>query len=1320
LVADILGVRVTAERFKPVRAGIIGIWDYVDEVFHFGDGRLVLRGNNGSGKTKALEVLVPFVLDASLDPRRLDPFSGQQRTMKSNLLYGGQTTGAGYCWLEFAKGDVHVTVGIGMQAHESRPQVKRWSFVAEGVVGDSITLVDAGRVPVVRKALVETLGSACVFDTVDLHRRAVDRRLFGLGPDRYEAMVELILTLRRPQLAKGLNPDALSKVLSDGLRTVNPELLRTSAQAFESLEQAGRELAQLEKAHKVVGALSATWRTYLRARAAERVAEVEKRKSQVLLTVRQIEDLERQIMRKASEAAGAGKLEQTHDEEHRRLSAAIDGLRRSSAYRDQGQLEDARAGVAAQDKALGGATRRLEAAAAGCARDQSSAAAAQRRWEAAKTTVESAIVALRGLLRGAGVAAEGDLDPEALGHGLTERRVAVDAVMERVVTLEGSVNACAASEERFQESIATLEGAGTQLKGAEEALTGVLDRAAADLRAWHAALVPELAERLPLDPLLEMLPGLGDDVELGGHVREQVALLERELDQGLEAASREIVDLDSKIRLCDEAMAEIHAERDDAPPLPSTRGADRGDRAGAPLWRLVQFKPSVSGEQAAGIEGALLASGLLDAWVDPPDAVVGSDRDDVHLTPGPPVSGPSLAELLQPEQAASVPAGRVAAILAGVSIEAAGVVAIHSDGRFRLGPLAGSHRPSRARYVGATARANYRATRIEALTAERAVYVSARETAMGERGGYEALLRATSRVREGLPDAKPARAARRTVTLALGRRQAARAERDQAAKRRDSDQRLVQAARHALKRAASEFGTPDAPDAVRDLKACVGRAQRGLASWVAATGVEAERRLSRDTAAEQVSRGRASEAQASQDHAEQKSSFDAATARLAALDRTLGIEVKQVLAAILTHEARRTTEAQARGEAEETRLSAEKAQTRFEGEQAGLRRGLPDKEADLTQAQAALSPFLNPDVLEALEVADTDEDFALRLAAAVSGASHSPEQLKATESRLGGALDNLDDDLGSRFLSRRRAVDGISLVELQDDAGHHGPTRFAARLDERLKLARLLLEEHEQRLFEDQLLGNLCAQMRERIDETRTLVGAMDQAMRARVLASKKSLSIAWRPLPDATADRKKLLKLLEIDARLLGADRLPKVRELLRQEVDAARQARPDREYLEILVTALDYREWHRFELTLVEPDGSKKRLSKAAHGQLSGGEKAATLHLPLFAAAHAHFAAAQPDCPRLVALDEAFAGIDGTGAPELLRLAHQFDLDWFLTGFDLWVTEPFLPGVMHYDLAHDPVSGVVSAWPILWTGQETVEGDALIAARDRAAGRS
>lgn len=64
-------------RYRLERAGIRNVWQYDDHVLDFAEGRLLLRGRNGAGKSKALEMLLPFLLDG--DPRRLDT-TGTNRT----------------------------------------------------------------------------------------------------------------------------------------------------------------------------------------------------------------------------------------------------------------------------------------------------------------------------------------------------------------------------------------------------------------------------------------------------------------------------------------------------------------------------------------------------------------------------------------------------------------------------------------------------------------------------------------------------------------------------------------------------------------------------------------------------------------------------------------------------------------------------------------------------------------------------------------------------------------------------------------------------------------------------------------------------------------------------------------------------------------------------------------------------------------------------------------------------------------------------------------------------------------------------------------
>jgi Putative exonuclease SbcCD, C subunit len=106
-------------------------------------------------------------------------------------------------------------------------------------------------------------------------------------------------------------------------------------------------------------------------------------------------------------------------------------------------------------------------------------------------------------------------------------------------------------------------------------------------------------------------------------------------------------------------------------------------------------------------------------------------------------------------------------------------------------------------------------------------------------------------------------------------------------------------------------------------------------------------------------------------------------------------------------------------------------------------------------------------------------------------------------------------------------------------------------------------------------------------------------------------------------------------------------------------RVGHPRATYWEALAAVLDYRSWHAFELLLVTPGEGEARLTRAKHSVMSGGEKSAAIHLPLFAAANALYSSAKDQCPRLIALDEAFVGIDELSKPDRFGLAIYFDPD-------------------------------------------------------------
>jgi len=164
----------TLARWQPLRLGVVELFHYDSEEFWFRDGHLLLRGNNGTGKSKVLALTLPFLLDGELAPNRVEPDGDRNKRMEWNLLLGGKHPNderTGYTWLEFgriAEDGVpeYRTVGCGLKAVKGRGIAKHWFFVTPERIGPRFALMSATRVPLTRERLRETLdGHGHVYDT---------------------------------------------------------------------------------------------------------------------------------------------------------------------------------------------------------------------------------------------------------------------------------------------------------------------------------------------------------------------------------------------------------------------------------------------------------------------------------------------------------------------------------------------------------------------------------------------------------------------------------------------------------------------------------------------------------------------------------------------------------------------------------------------------------------------------------------------------------------------------------------------------------------------------------------------------------------------------------------------------------------------------------------------------------------------------------------------------------------------------------------------------------------------------------------------------
>ncbi|WP_017558067.1 TIGR02680 family protein [Nocardiopsis baichengensis] len=325
--------RSARRRHRLRRAGIHNVWHYDDQVFSFADGRLLLRGRNGAGKSKALEMLLPFLLDG--DARRLDT-TGTGRTSLRWLMQDGRSApvldddedgeergeraeegdgadgadgadaapgdaapgapdGApaarvGYLWIEFARDAARgETDGAGEPEGPASPdrltlgaavtavpgeEPRRLYFVTGRTVGEDLELVRDGR-PVPVERLRAELGADDCYDSAPAYRARVMRDLFGLeDPVRYRNLVHLLYRLRRPTIGERLEAGELVSVLAEALPPMDEAVLDQVARNVADLEEARDRRTALTGAAEHVRTFLQGYRSYLHGVLGRRTARV--------------------------------------------------------------------------------------------------------------------------------------------------------------------------------------------------------------------------------------------------------------------------------------------------------------------------------------------------------------------------------------------------------------------------------------------------------------------------------------------------------------------------------------------------------------------------------------------------------------------------------------------------------------------------------------------------------------------------------------------------------------------------------------------------------------------------------------------------------------------------------------------------------------------------------------------------------------------------------------------------------------------------------------------------------------------------------------
>jgi uncharacterized protein (TIGR02680 family) len=1331
-------VSPSSNRWRPRRAGIINLYEYANQVFDFAGGRLLLRGHNTSGKTKALELLLPYCLDGDINPKKLDPFGSTHKDMRWNLV--GATDDekrVGYVWLEFERLDERgaperLTAGIGMRAHRDVSEVRRWYFHARGrTIGSDLELL-RGREPIAKADLATALGDdGEVLDSQRDYRARLNDLLFGFGGEaQYQTMLRLMRDLRRPHLSKTLDPDRVAEQLTLGLPEVDDSLMRRLAGGLEQLETLERDLERLRDVRDRVRRFhQRTYSAYARAAVRERADAVRQAQTAVENAAEAVRATRTELEQQAARGERAGGRRESADADVVRLSAEEHALISSEAWSSVAEVEALRGHADTQRRAAEAA--RARAADAGATASALEAelitaeAAAAGQREAADAELESVV----SLAEHAGVSQRLAVLAEQLRQGTMTadtwgslvRELAGDwrDVLHRQRELLHELRRASdrAEQARAEERAAAIrvEQILARKAEAERQLEHARDAFAATFAEWRSELI-----ELAVDDTVTATA-----LELSDAGRSPAPALAAAADAVRSSLADERSDMTARRQTASEAIAAADAEierlasaRDDGPAPPAWTRTDRSHRAGAPLWRLIDFVDGLPAGQRSGIEAALETAGALDAWVTPTGKLADPTLADVVLSAAAePASDPTLNTVLAPVAGRPVDERVIARLLQAIALgERESGPWIDVEGRFAFGPLAGRGAKSQAEHIGAAARQARRAARISDLRLQ----IAALEESIRDhdaqlarldkrRGTLESELAALPAV-DAVASAVDALRVVRALESEAGRThaQATTAARAAAEEEIAADgRRREHAVHHKLVPSIDEAVL----DGMRDAAAELGGASGATAgAWRLA---EREAHAAA-TVATRLDRAQQSAAELDRAAGDEEAESQRMTAEHAAREAALGTTGEEIRR---RHE-RATTQLRASRDLSRKLLEEEQtarlAAAKLEGDLEARTREHEGERSRREEASGAFGQVAHTGLLQ-LVLGDGVPDDVRQAASwtfsrTLEVARALPPDLLSVSRTTGEqgievqrGVQLLDRELAESDMGAYVSQDsgGLLLVRVTEGGAEQNLGQILEALGGEIADREQILSAEERRVFSDALVEEIADHLRHRVHEVHGRVDRMNRVLERSPTAAGKLVQLGWQPLEDDSGTQRAALGLLRRDVRHLRDEDRESLVGFFRGRIEAARRehvgAGEAKPMAETLMDAFDYRRWFAFRL--YERLGRERvRLTRQRHAVGSGGEQSVLIHLPLFAAAAALYG--DTAGPRLIMLDEALSGIDDETRERVLEATVAFDLDLVMTSHELWGTYRSVPQLAIYQLHRENGSFGVHAIPFIWDG--------------------
>ncbi|WP_297421928.1 TIGR02680 family protein [Clostridium sp.] len=1341
-----------SDRWEINKLGLVNFWHYDMEEFNLEDGKLLLRGSNGSGKSVTMQSFIPLLLDGNKSPERLDPFGSKARTIANYLLDEDTEEKTAYLYMEFKRKNIdkYITLGLGLKAVKGKP-VQSWYFIlSDGrrINKDLFLYRDAGeKIALTKKQLENSLGEGNFFtDSQKKYMEKVNEYLFGFDDiDSYEELLNLLISIRSPKLSKDFKPTKIYDILADSLKVLSEEDLRPMSESMENMDSYQDTLEQNKRALDGANKIKSSYDRYNRFilnEKAQSFIEINNKLNELNLDIKKEEDNLKKL-KKDFEI----NIEETRKlkDELKKAEESYERLQNREELKLQRELLDLEVLI---KEAIENKERKEKALEEKKKKEKElniSIKACKDEIELKENNLRKIIDYLEELAQDSKFVEGYNLSKETLSEIKNADLSLMDpSIKEYSGRLKAAYEDLKIYEEikkKREEAVYKKDNIGIELQDAKKDLRRLDELLLTEREDYKVNYIKFNKENKiftlgeeDVNLILQKV-GSAENEDAINEIKElnirNKGSKENLLRGEIHIKENFISDRKKEIKVLEEEIKELKNKKE-LEPERSTGVLKNRERLNLeeipfiPFYKAVDFNKNATEDIKNKIEGALKEMGLLDALiVDEKYRLRALDfkecMEDKYLFTEPNMMRYNLSNYLKVNKEAlgDVTFEAVDNVLQGIFLEDSTLTYLDEKGNFGIGALFGKGNDNYvSQYIGELSRKNLR----EKLIKEKEDKIQDIIRIIEEKNLEINLLKDKLSLLEKEYSKIP-----KLHNISEGIRLIF--EKEKEIERIEAELKKLEeelfSIEEKLKDKKKEVfihleklevkTLEDIKNSIEILEEYKEELNKGN---ILLTQIKGQYNIL------EINEGKCDEITQDIDDIYYEIN------KLSITINNCSIKIKsinEVLEVSSIEDIQREIKECIRIKEENPKKLEDKniingsLEQQISGKEERIKSIVNERDVTSNKVDLLKAIFKEEEELELLEpkkeidillrakeilednlnlsVNRTREDYSNALIESLNKNSGELRdyQLKISES----FMDEVENNEFSKLRARKEIRCRIQGKEV-------GFLVLIEEIKKSIEEQSLLISEEERRIFEDILLNTISQKVRGKIHQSRQWVSKVNELMESMDTSSSLKLSLSWQPKKsegEGQLDIKDIIDIFDRNGLCTGAELKALANHFSQKVKEALRYYEGSgeiRNYHSIIKEVLDYRKWYEFKLQFTKKGERKRELTNNAFDQFSGGEKAMCMYIPLFSAVYARYQKGRLDCPRVVTMDEAFAGVDENNIRDMFRLLKTLDLDYILNSQVLWGDYDTVNALAIAELIREENDDVVTVLRYKWNGRE------------------